>query len=43
LLKEIEKCDKAILEGGKSKFKTYNGKSSRTGEVFNKRNLFSTV
>jgi hypothetical protein len=29
----MEKFDKAVLEGGKSRFKTYTAKSSKTGEV----------
>ena len=33
LVKEMERYDKAILEGGKSKFKTYTAKNPRNGEV----------
>jgi len=30
----MERYDKAILEGGKSKFKTYTAKNPRNGEVW---------
>lgn len=34
LVKEMERYDKAVLEGGKSKFKTYTAKNHRNGETY---------
>ncbi len=30
----MERYDKAVLEGGKSKFKTYTAKNHRNGETY---------